>query len=158
MKINETLLKEKLSTKVGLNNISMDGAVEYADKLCKVLFEETSPVLSSHHIGISNHFTHDNGVSGKDGMSLVFQISYESDDVCKPTMSTRKAYDDANMLILFDVGWDIAKSHQIKEWDKATHKPLHSRLHYDGDQFIKEACEKFNASAPSGVFAEPIIF
>ena len=158
MILNEQLLMKSIQSQVSSSSISKEGAEQYADDLCKYLFDESEPVLSSHYIDIENKFVHDSGETENHGLSVVFNISYDSDDVCRPTMSSRKKYPDANMLILFDIGWDIAKSHQIKEWDKTTHKPIHSRLHYDGDQYIKEACDKFNASAPPGVFAQPVIY
>ena len=141
-----------------VGSVSVEGAEQYADDLCKYLFAESAPVLSSHHIDIENKFVHDNGKTDKNNMSVVFNISYDSDDVCRPTMSAHKTYPDANMLILFNIGWDMPISHQIKERDKLARKELRSCIYYDGDQYIKEACDKFNASAPPGVFAEPVIF
>lgn len=158
MKINERLLREQLSSQMNLSNTSVKGAEEYADDLCRMLYEMAHASLASHHIEVSDSFKHDDGTFGDNNMSVTYKISYNSGDVFRESMSTVKDYPPANMLVLFDIGWNMPKSKQIKEWDGEAYRPKMSRIYYDGEQFIKEACERFNSSTPSGVEAKPEIY
>lgn len=145
MKLNEKALKEQLSAQCGVGGLEQ--AKSYADKFAVLLTDKISDALSLHHININTKASHDDGSTN--GNTITFQFYLDDDAFIRPSMSEHKEYDDANMLYLFDVGWHMSGRKMIREHGKF------SRTQYDGEHYIKEACDEFNHSAPSGVTATP---
>ena len=145
MKFNEKALKEQLKAQCGVGGLKQ--AQSYADQFATLLTNKISSALGAHDIDLETRASHDDG--SIKGNMITFQIYLDGDEFIRPSMSEHKEYDDANMLYLFDVGWNMPDGKRIVEHG------TFSRTQYGGEHYIREACDEFNHSTPSGVTATP---
>lgn len=112
-------------------------AKKKAERMRELLFEETIkviPSISIHGIEIGNVETDANG-------NFVVNVGFNRYAAWRGSLYGVKYDGIENIFLHFTHGWD-AKGYAYGEWHGDA---VRSRAHYDGNDFIQRAVDRFNA-------------